>query len=101
VDCGITGKPALVVRGSKGIGFEAAKILPAEGCRVAVLARTRTDIDTAVDAIRAQGGTATDITADISHQDEVDDAVRQGSYGEGATGDRRGLGQVPATRRLR
>jgi 3-oxoacyl-[acyl-carrier protein] reductase len=77
VDYGIADKPALVVGGSKGIGFEVAKILAAEGCRVAVLARTRTDIDTAVDAIRAQGGTATGIAADVSHQDEVDDAVRQ------------------------
>lgn len=75
MDYGINGKPALVVGGSKGIGLEVAKILAA--CRVAVLARTRTDIDTAVDAIRAQGGTATGITADVSHQDEVDDAVRQ------------------------
>jgi 3-oxoacyl-[acyl-carrier protein] reductase len=71
MDYGITGKPALVVvGGSKGVGFKVAKILAAEGCRVAVLARTKTDIDTAVDAIRAHDGTATGIAADVSHQDE-------------------------------
>jgi 3-oxoacyl-[acyl-carrier protein] reductase len=77
VDYGITGKVALIVGGSKGIGFEVAKMLAAERCRVAVLARTKTDIDAAVDAIRGQGGTAIGISADVSRQEEVDDAVRQ------------------------
>jgi 3-oxoacyl-[acyl-carrier protein] reductase len=77
VDYGITGKVALIVGGSKGIGFEVAKMLAAERCRVAVLARTKTDIDAAVEAIRGQGGTAIGISGDVSRQEEVDDAVRQ------------------------
>ena len=48
MDYRIYGKPALIVGGSKGIGFEVAKMLAAEGCRVAVLARTKTDVDAAV-----------------------------------------------------
>jgi 3-oxoacyl-[acyl-carrier protein] reductase len=76
VDYGITGKVALIVGGSKGIGFEVAKLLAAEGCRVAVLARTKTDIDGAVQAIRDAGGEAIGITADVSRPEDVEDAVR-------------------------
>ncbi len=46
---GIDGRSALVVGGSKGIGFEVAKLLAAEGARVAVLAGTKTDVDAAVE----------------------------------------------------
>lgn len=77
MDYGIVDKPALIVGGSKGIGLEVAKLLAAERCRVAILARTKTDVDAAVEAIRAEGGVAIGVCADVSRQDEVDDAVRQ------------------------
>jgi 3-oxoacyl-[acyl-carrier protein] reductase len=77
VDFGIAGKSALIVGGSKGIGFEVAKMLAADGCRVAVLARTQRDIDAAVDTIRAAGGTAIAVCADISRQEDVENAIRQ------------------------
>jgi 3-oxoacyl-[acyl-carrier protein] reductase len=35
MDFGIAGRVALVVGGSKGIGLESARMLAAEGCRVA------------------------------------------------------------------
>jgi 3-oxoacyl-[acyl-carrier protein] reductase len=76
VDLGIAGKSALIVGGSKGIGFEVAKMLATEGCRVTLLARTQKDIDAAVDAICAAGGTATGVSADVSRQEEVENAVR-------------------------
>lgn len=47
MDYGISDKAALVVGGSKGMGFEVAKMLAAEGCRLAVLARTRRDVEAA------------------------------------------------------
>ena len=74
---GIHGRSALIVGGSKGIGFEVAKQLADEGARVAVLARTKTDVDTAVDAIRADGGTAIGVNADVGNAEQLDDAVRQ------------------------
>jgi 3-oxoacyl-[acyl-carrier protein] reductase len=74
---GIDGRSALIVGGSKGIGFEVAKLLAAEGVRVAVLARTKTDVDAAVEAIRDEGGTAIGVLADVSNADQVADAVRQ------------------------
>lgn len=77
MDYGITGRSALIVGGSKGIGFEVAKILAAEGARVAVLARTKPDIDIAVDVLRGQGAAAIGVPADVSRPEEVENAVRQ------------------------
>jgi 3-oxoacyl-[acyl-carrier protein] reductase len=77
VDYGIKDRSALVVGGSKGMGYEVAKNLVAEGCRVAVLARTKKDVDAAVEALRAEGGEAMGVCADVSRQDQIEDAVRQ------------------------
>jgi 3-oxoacyl-[acyl-carrier protein] reductase len=74
---GIDGRSALIVGGSKGIGFEVAKMLAAEGARVAVLARTKSDVDAAVETIRSEGGTAIGVTADVSNPEQLDDAVRE------------------------
>jgi 3-oxoacyl-[acyl-carrier protein] reductase len=74
---GIDGRSALVVGGSKGIGFEIAKLLAAEGARVAVLARTKTDVDDAVQVIRGEGGTAIGVTADVADGRQLTDAVRE------------------------
>jgi 3-oxoacyl-[acyl-carrier protein] reductase len=77
VDYGIRDRSALIVGGSRGMGFEVAKNLAAEGCRVAVLARTKKDVDAAVEALRADGGEAVGVCADVSRQHEIEDAVRQ------------------------
>jgi 3-oxoacyl-[acyl-carrier protein] reductase len=77
VDYKISGKPALIVGGSKGIGFEVAKMLAAEGSRVAVLARTKTDVDAAVDTIRRDGGDAMGVCADVSRPEELENAVAE------------------------
>jgi 3-oxoacyl-[acyl-carrier protein] reductase len=74
---GIEGRSALIVGGSKGIGFEVAKLLAGEGARVGVLARTKSDVDAAVEAIREEGGRAIGVTADVSNQDQIGDAVRE------------------------
>jgi 3-oxoacyl-[acyl-carrier protein] reductase len=77
VDYRISGKTALVVGGSKGIGFEVAKMLAAEGCRVAVLARTKSDVDAAADAIRSDGGDAMGVCADVSQPDALENALAE------------------------
>ena len=81
---GIEGRSALIVGGSKGIGFEAARLLAADGALVAVLARTKTDVDAAVETIRNDGGTAIGVTADVSNPGEVGDAVREVTSEHGA-----------------
>jgi NAD(P)-dependent dehydrogenase (short-subunit alcohol dehydrogenase family) len=75
VDYGIAGRTALVVGGSKGIGFEVAKMLADEGSRVAIVARTQRHIDTAVSEITAGGGEAVGVAADMSTQDGIESAV--------------------------
>lgn len=74
---GIGHRSALVVGGSKGIGLEVAKLLAGEGARVAVLARTKADIEAAVETITNDGGTAVGVMADVSKSDQLDDAVRE------------------------
>jgi 3-oxoacyl-[acyl-carrier protein] reductase len=81
---GIEGRSALIVGGSKGIGFEVAKFLAAEAARVAVLARTKTDVDAAVQTIRGLGGKAIGVTADVSDSDQLNDAVRAVTAEHGA-----------------
>ncbi|BCO39018.1 3-oxoacyl-ACP reductase [Mycobacterium paraintracellulare] len=81
---GIDGRSALVVGGSKGIGFEVAKLLAAEGARVAILARTKTDVDAAVEAIRTEEGTAIGVTADVADDGQLTDAVREIAAQHGA-----------------
>jgi 3-oxoacyl-[acyl-carrier protein] reductase len=74
---GIADRSALIVGGSKGIGFEVAKLLAGEGARVGVLARTKTDVDAAVEAIHGEGGTAIGVTADVSNPEQLNGAVRE------------------------
>jgi 3-oxoacyl-[acyl-carrier protein] reductase len=77
MDLGIAGKSVFFTGGSKGMGREAAAMLAAEGCQVAIVARTKTDIDEAVESIRADGGTAMGVTADITNVDDVERAVAE------------------------
>lgn len=81
---GIEGRSALIVGGSKGIGLEVAKLLAAEGARVAVMARTKTDVDAAVEAVRSEGGTAIGVRADVSNPQELTDAVHEVTAGHGS-----------------
>jgi 3-oxoacyl-[acyl-carrier protein] reductase len=77
MDYGIVGRVALVVGGSKGIGFEVARMLAAEGSHVAIVARTQRHIDSAVDVIREAGGEAVGVSADMSTQEGIEGAVAE------------------------
>jgi NAD(P)-dependent dehydrogenase (short-subunit alcohol dehydrogenase family) len=77
MDYGIRGRVALVVGGSKGIGLEAAKMLGAEGARVAIVARTQKHIDRAVESITAAGGDAVGVPSDMSTEEGIRSAVAQ------------------------
>lgn len=77
MDLGIAGKTVLFTGGSKGMGRVAAELLAAEGCKVAVVARTKTDIDEAVQSMKDAGGTATGVSADMTQQDDVLRAVSE------------------------
>src|ERR1700722_16840883 len=75
MDLGITGKVALIVGGSKGIGFEVARMLGDEGCQVAVVARTQKHIDRAVGALQGAGRRVVGISADMTQQADIERAV--------------------------
>jgi 3-oxoacyl-[acyl-carrier protein] reductase len=84
MDLGIAGKVAFVTGGSRGMGRLAAEMLAAEGCKVAIVARTEGDIEEAVAAITATGGTAIGVQADIVKPDDVTRAVAEVTAALGA-----------------
>ena len=54
MDFGIRGKVALVTAASKGLGRGSAEALSAEGCRVAICARTRPEVERAAREIASR-----------------------------------------------
>ncbi len=75
MDLRISGKTALVVGGSRGMGLEVAKLLAIEGAKVAIVARTQEPIDRAVSAITDSGGAAIGVAADMSTEAGITAAI--------------------------
>jgi 3-oxoacyl-[acyl-carrier protein] reductase len=68
----LAGRVALVTGGSKGIGAATARVLAANGVKVAVNARSEPGIEAVVGELRAAGGEALGISADVSELEEVE-----------------------------
>lgn len=85
MDFGIKDKIALVTAASKGLGRGSALALAAEGCRVAISARTQADVEQTAKEIAAQTkAEVTPFVGDMSKPDEIErllDGVR-GRLGE-------------------
>ena len=73
----LRGKRILVTGASSGIGAASARKLAARGADVIVVARRADLLDTLVADIRAEGGLAEAITADLSDLDAVDAVATQ------------------------
>lgn len=71
------GRVALVSGGSKGLGRAIAVALAAEGVRVAVNGRDRDDLESVIEEIRAAGGTAEAMPADVSDAEECEQLVEE------------------------
>jgi NAD(P)-dependent dehydrogenase (short-subunit alcohol dehydrogenase family) len=71
MESGLKGKRALVTGASSGIGQAVAQALAAEGVTIAVHARNDARAKSTLDSIKAQGGTAFAVAADMEKPDEV------------------------------
>lgn len=68
----LTGKVAVVTGASKGIGSAIAEKLGAEGAKVVVnYARDKAGADKVVDRIKASGGEAISVQADVSRSEDI------------------------------
>jgi short-subunit dehydrogenase len=68
---------AVITGASSGIGWELAKCLAAEGCRVGLVARRKEKLETLAEEIRRTGGTAEFARADIGDRAQANEAIRQ------------------------
>lgn len=71
----LNGKVAIVTGAGRGIGRATAKLLAAEGAKVAVLSLTPENVDSVVADIQAAGGTALGVVCDVSDADQINAAV--------------------------
>jgi 3-oxoacyl-[acyl-carrier protein] reductase len=75
MDLQLAGKTALIFGGSKGIGRGIADAMAAEGAAVAIVARTQATIDSSVAEIKARGGKAIGVAADLGNWATVESAI--------------------------
>ena len=73
----LRGRNALVTGGGRGIGRSIARTLAAAGARVAVLSRTRDQVEAAAAELTDAGSEALALTADVSVAGEVAAAVEE------------------------
>ena len=66
MDLGLKGKKALVTGGTRGIGWAIVDLLAAEGCEIALCARSRGVVDETVAALKARGTKAMGGALDVS-----------------------------------
>ncbi len=75
MDLGISGKTALIAASTGGLGLAAARALAAEGVAVAITGRRRDRAEAIAAELRAAGGSAVAIAADLNTPDGISTAV--------------------------
>ena len=78
MDLGLRGKHAIVTGGSLGIGKAIARELAREGVDVAIVARTKTQLDATARELAAETGQrVVSLVADVTSKEQVDEMVAQ------------------------
>lgn len=76
MDLGVSGRTYIILGGSKGMGFEAARVLAAEGAQLALIARNPKTLEAAVAELSgAYGATVESFTADAMVAGAVEAAI--------------------------
>src|SRR5919201_4637987 len=76
MDLGLKGKVALVTGGSKGIGKAVARGLAEEGAKVAICARTKSELDAAAAGLaKTTGGEIFPVPGDLTREADVEKIV--------------------------
>ncbi len=73
----LTGKVALITGAGSGIGKAAAVLLAQQGVRVGVLSHTADEVEQTAAEIKQNGNEAIPLVADITQQDQMQQAVQQ------------------------
>jgi NAD(P)-dependent dehydrogenase (short-subunit alcohol dehydrogenase family) len=73
----LDGEVALVTGAGRGIGRAIAEALARAGASVALMARSKNEIDQAAEAINANGGRAVAVAGDVTSAADVEHAVNQ------------------------
>jgi NAD(P)-dependent dehydrogenase (short-subunit alcohol dehydrogenase family) len=77
LELGLEGKASLVTGAGRGLGYEVALGLARQGCQVAVLARTRSQVEALARQIESAGAEALPLQADASDSSQVRGAIAQ------------------------
>ena len=67
----LTGKTAVIVGGSGGLGEAMAHTLSGAGAKIALVGRNRDKLDKVANALKASGGTVETFTADVTSESDV------------------------------
>lgn len=78
MELGFNGEVVLITGGSKGIGFESAKLFAAEGCCIAIAARNQSSVEAALRTIDGCGpGEVFGATGDMTSTEDVERVVSE------------------------
>ncbi|MET0145798.1 MAG: SDR family oxidoreductase [Ilumatobacteraceae bacterium] len=78
MDLGVQGKAFVIVGGSRDMGYEAARILSADGARLALIGRSEASAGDAAEALAKEtGGETLGLGADASQPGEVEVAIER------------------------